>query len=516
LLITEATIEQIKRKIPIFTKKYFDNDENLAIQELPNIIEPDPTKGKYSEWLIKQRIQGKSKPKDNNQLTKALKLFHYYKERKKLKNNDINSYSPDELFTTVDNLEKQEHGLTKSERHKVRHGIELPDGAEWVIENDDMAIAKITTVEAAVELSSGTKWCTANESSAKKYISQSPLYMAFKQSGDEFKRYALIHYGPGVENEFRNTWNDGFGTDEMLEFRGLLEHEVYPNGDSEMLLLRALASGVANTKDESIIMQDPNYSYRYAKYVIKGRWPEAEPVILTDPHCSISYAKYVIKGRWPEAEPVIMTDAQWSCWYAMDVVKGRWPEGERAIMQDPNYSYRYARDVIKGRWPEAEPVIMKNGHYSYLYARDVIKGRWPEAEPVIMTDAQWSCWYAAFVIKGRWPEAEPVIAQDARTAYDYARDVIGGRWPEAEPTMMKSARWAYFYALGVIKGRWPEAEPVIMTDAHWAHFYATRVIKGRWPEAEPTIMTDVHGWYDAGNYAKANNLKIVNGEFVKI
>ena len=411
MLITEATIEQIKRKIPIFTKKYFDNDENLAIQELPNIIEPDPTKGKYSEWLIKQRINKNSKPGDNDQLATALKLFHGYKNRRKLKNNDINSYSPEELFATVDNLEKQEHGLTKSERHKARRGIELPDGAEWVIENDDMAVAKITAVKAAMELSSGTKWCTANKPHAKKYISQSPLYVAFKQSGDKFERYALIHYGNNVRtDQFKNVENDEFDDDEILEFKSLLEYEVYPNGNLEMIYNRALETGVANTKDESIIAQSPYYSSNYARDVIGGRWPEGEPVIATDSRSSFNYARDVIGGRWLEGEPAVKKDGSSSFNYARDVIGGRWPEGERAIMKNGHYSYLYAMDVVKGRWPEGEPAIMKNGYSSFNYARDVIGGR--------------------------WLEAEPIIAQDARTAYDYARDVIGGRWPEGERAIM--------------------------------------------------------------------------------
>ena len=45
--------------------------------------------------------------------------------------------------------------------------------------------------------------------------------------------------------------------------------------------------------------------YHYAAYVIKGRWPEAEPYIKKDPLWAFNYASRVIKGRWPEAEPYI-------------------------------------------------------------------------------------------------------------------------------------------------------------------------------------------------------------------
>jgi hypothetical protein len=52
-------------------------------------------------------------------------------------------------------------------------------------------------------------------------------------------------------------------------------------------------------------------SYRYARLVVKGRWPEAESVIAKDPYYAYVYALHVIKGRWPEAESVIAADPVW-------------------------------------------------------------------------------------------------------------------------------------------------------------------------------------------------------------
>ena len=43
--------------------------------------------------------------------------------------------------------------------------------------------------------------------------------------------------------------------------------------------------------------------------------------------------------------------------YARDIIKGRWPEAEPIIIRHAYYIYTYARDVIKGRWPEAEELI---------------------------------------------------------------------------------------------------------------------------------------------------------------
>lgn len=60
--------------------------------------------------------------------------------------------------------------------------------------------------------------------------------------------------------------------------------------------------------------------------------------------------------------------------YARDVVKGRWPEAEPSIVKDLQWAFPYARDVIQGRWPEAEPTILKSpwaGSYrSFLRSKE--------------------------------------------------------------------------------------------------------------------------------------------------
>jgi hypothetical protein len=48
--------------------------------------------------------------------------------------------------------------------------------------------------------------------------------------------------------------------------------------------------------------------YQCARYIIGGRWLEAESVIATDAEYAYYYAAYVIKSRFPEAESVIAKD----------------------------------------------------------------------------------------------------------------------------------------------------------------------------------------------------------------
>jgi hypothetical protein len=74
---------------------------------------------------------------------------------------------------------------------------------------------------------------------------------------------------------------------------------------------------------------------------------EAESVIATDPKLAYEYARYVIKGRWPEGEPAIAKDPRWAYWYARDVIKGRFPEAEPVIAKDPHLAKNY-NEFIKG------------------------------------------------------------------------------------------------------------------------------------------------------------------------
>lgn len=95
----------------------------------------------------------------------------------------------------------------------------------------------------------------------------------------------------------------------------------------------------------------------YAKNVIQGRWPEAEPYLLRSRYIPTYYAIDVIKGRWPEAEPVIKDNARLSSLYARHALKDRFELGEPAILKNPDEIVDYAIHVLGHRWPEAEPIL---------------------------------------------------------------------------------------------------------------------------------------------------------------
>jgi len=143
--------------------------------------------------------------------------------------------------------------------------------------------------------------------------------------------------------------------------------------------------------------------------------------------------------------------------YAQFVIKGRWELGEAAISDNPLYSYWYARNLIKGRFKLGEAVISTSAEMSYEYAEHVIKGRFELGEAVISESYFYSYWYARYVIKGRFVLGEAAISkkQDALTclAEIYAKEVIRGNWTPELAVMCPC--WLYTYAKDVIKGRLP-------------------------------------------------------------
>ena len=116
---------------------------------------------------------------------------------------------------------------------------------------------------------------------------------------------------------------------------------------------------------ENLWTKSAEYSYRYALYILKDRFPQGEDVIATNAEFSYLYAAAVLKPRgiigFPKGEDAIATHARHSYWYAIVVFKPRgiigFPKGEHAIATDAEYSYLYAKDVLKDRFPQGEDAI---------------------------------------------------------------------------------------------------------------------------------------------------------------
>ena len=277
------------------------------------------------------------------------------------------SPSPKNILTlTYDQLKKVQndydvkyHSLSKREAERLRKKQDLAgfrtDYTEILAKEPDLKIIKFDkggNIEEAVkivtQMSKGTEWCTNGPDSAKYYLEKGPLYLIIIDGIKLLCHIETCQLMDVNDDEFKINEDQYHRLSNYIPRVG-----VFLGDKSSQIYIEA-------------ITQIPEKAYEYARDVIKGRWPEAEPYIMTGAYAYI-YAKDIIKGRWPEAEPYIMTDAECAYFYANYVIKGRWPEAEPYIMKGPVYAYYYAKDVIKGRWPEAEPYIMKDEKYWEAY-----------------------------------------------------------------------------------------------------------------------------------------------------
>jgi hypothetical protein len=113
-----------------------------------------------------------------------------------------------------------------------------------------------------------------------------------------------------------------------------------------------------------------NHQHKWGREIPAEDLEPFTGMIRRDPEYAFHYARGVIQGRWPEAEPTIKESPTYACWYA-----------EFILARDPEWTSIPGHE--NGRWPEAEPYIMKDPYDAYQYARQVIRKRWPEAEPYI-------------------------------------------------------------------------------------------------------------------------------------
>lgn len=227
----------------------------------------------------------------------------------------------------------------------------------------------------------------------------------------------------------------------------------------------------------------------YAKYIMKGPWPEGEPLIAADVSRAVSYAEQILKGRFILAEPTIQKDPEYATYYA-ERIRGRWREAEPVIAQNAEYAFEYLTSFYQNKpWPEAEPVLAQNPEHALYYAKMHLKGRFEHGEAAIMTDAERAYLYAKEILKAPWPEAEAAIKTDGQSALKYVRDVRGKPWPIGQEGMIREDPYvAGAYARRVLKKRWSEMEPLILKDLIGAAYYAEDFFPNGWPELEKSIL----------------------------
>jgi hypothetical protein len=198
----------------------------------------------------------------------------------------------------------------------------------------------------------------------------------------------------------------------------------------------------------------PMNAYRKALRAGK-RLPHVEADVLKDPQAALRYARHIVKGRWPEAEPLFAGSPLWAYAYAKRVLNRRWRMGERAIQTSPVICIVYITDVVQSIWSQGERAILQDPLCAAIYAAKWLKRPWRKAESLINTDPEAAAFYASVVLKKRWRRAEGVIAKDETAATRYADAVL--QFPIDRTTACLCPLWLYRQAKSSPGGELPPA-----------------------------------------------------------
>lgn len=329
----------------------YDQDPTV-IKAWVQAIDPNYT---YAPWILKQLKQNTPSDELQAQLKQLITKFKDAAEHSPdtLISTDINQYTLESLQSALDTYNirgefnpESLDGVKIVRDFYVTQGFGATEGVKTRIR-----AYLITDPTSLTKLSEGRGWCVRGQGQANEQMTKTPVVMIFRNN----EATAL---GDVIGSELMNSQNQ---KDKRTEVQQLIKEL---KGDDSIL--------------ESL-SQNPRWAYRYALWVIKGRWPDGEQAISKDPYMAYQYARDVIHGRWPEGEKTIIKNLSYAMQYADDVIKGRWSELEEIIRENPALAYEYAEKVIQGRWPEAEHAISQNERWAREYARDVIGGPWPEA-----------------------------------------------------------------------------------------------------------------------------------------
>jgi len=302
--LVEATIQDIQKRIPIFIKKYYPNTPpEQAIKQIELLTALDPTKGKYTEWIIRQHMNRTIRiPEDNEKIAQLLKQFH--KGRGQLQDKDISNYTPGTLAKALDEVSASKRQTKKAGR---AGSLSLPPGAELVLDKPPYKIAKITNPKAATILCSGTQWCTANIEHAEDYLSGGPLYIVYFDG----VRYALAH---ADSRQLLDIWDSPLYEDESAKVLRLLNTV---DKDFGTFLVTVSGDRVPSVESEylkNIVNEVPDALGNAVWYAstIHGRWPEFEryifsapPILAKDHNAAYDYGRLAISREWPDAHSIV-------------------------------------------------------------------------------------------------------------------------------------------------------------------------------------------------------------------
>ena len=161
------------QKIELMMKQYKLTKEQM---ELVIATDPSPNQTDYIGWIAKWLSKGGFiLPEDTQKIKEQLEKFQKLKKSPAFTfDKDLQKYDPAKLFETLQQAEAAGMGSKKEKQRET-----VRSGADLVVNEGDIKVYEVTTPEAAIELGSGTNWCTANRGMAGTYLAKGPLYIFF-------------------------------------------------------------------------------------------------------------------------------------------------------------------------------------------------------------------------------------------------------------------------------------------------------------------------------------------------
>ena len=130
-----------------------------------------------------------------------------------------------------------------------------------------------------------------------------------------------------------------------------------------------------HSHEKEIAKTKPKWAFEYA-YSKQGKDEELEPIISTSSYHSYWYAKYVLNEQpFPLGEKAITKSSEYSYLYAREILKKSFKMGEPAISKEAGYSYYYAKNILIGvivfigmtAFPEGDLERYQNYYYRYFF-----------------------------------------------------------------------------------------------------------------------------------------------------
>jgi hypothetical protein len=294
---------------PSSTKKYIEQIVLFYTQFTAEMTSKGVTESSY-EW--------------SERMADAIRIYDNYLERGaplEPKEKNIQNFKTLKQLQVV--VDKYRTWKSESEKKK-QHAVAGDSYKGW-------KILPITSEEQSCKYGAGTKWCIAatkakNWFNKYRYESFISFYFLFKDK----KKYALALNPNGKA------------------------YKIYDENDKK------IEDGSDWKWSTWLRFEVENDRYLPAVYPFKPIpfTKEEKEEIALEPADSLKFAREVMKGRFPEAEDNISKRPSISYKYATKIIKGRWPKGEKSILRSTEYIFCYARDVIKNRWPAAEKVML--------------------------------------------------------------------------------------------------------------------------------------------------------------